>query len=310
MSRIGVYDLDWHFGHYKKKIFNLDLMKVFKYYWDKGDIVKFISPDDRDVGYYDAVYYFKDNPKLQIPDKVKMFSNCHLRGYGFYNKYIPLREDVFNTVPSFMPYELLDMHKKMEFLLNNIKIKSYIRLETEDYSHHNNMADLYYVADYDVFRLDNIGKLLDNKDAKYYLFWATGCDSREKYNEYKEFSNRIVNRRLQINFNYDYNFIFNNMEYRNIYPIFQKEETREQDLVSIIEAVRTVKKNNGQLFLVPGNDCPKKYQQLYTLLCSWALNRKHISFYDYCSAVEEKRKIYNAATIDDLELNKLLRTKI
>ena len=28
MARIGVYDLDWHYGFYKKKIFNLDLMKV------------------------------------------------------------------------------------------------------------------------------------------------------------------------------------------------------------------------------------------------------------------------------------------
>ena len=26
MARIGVYDLDWHYGFYKKKIFNLDLM--------------------------------------------------------------------------------------------------------------------------------------------------------------------------------------------------------------------------------------------------------------------------------------------
>ena len=25
MARIGVYDLDWHYGFYKKKIFNLDL---------------------------------------------------------------------------------------------------------------------------------------------------------------------------------------------------------------------------------------------------------------------------------------------
>lgn len=32
MAKIGVYDLDWHYGFYKKKIFNLDLMKVFNYY--------------------------------------------------------------------------------------------------------------------------------------------------------------------------------------------------------------------------------------------------------------------------------------
>lgn len=306
MARIGVYDLDWHYGFYKKKIFNLDLMKVFNYYWKKGDIVNFISPQDSDLNRYSAIYYFKDNPNLKLPNKIKITSNSYLRGYGFYNCYKSLRQDVLDTPPTFMPYEFLELPKTMEYLSNSIKKNSYIRLETEDYSFYKPDSKIIYIADYNAFRLDNLSNLLNDKDIKYYFVWPIICDSEECYESYKELTKKS-NRRLQINFTFDYDFIINNKGYNNIYPIYQREETKEQDLFNIVNAAISYKKEGLPLFLMTGDSDNRNF---YNQLVVWARYTKPISFYDFCSADEKKIKIYNAATLNNLELNKLLRTKI
>lgn len=159
---------------------------------EKGDIVNFISPQDSDLNRYSAIYYFKDNPNLKLPNKIKITSNSYLRGYGFYNCYKSLRQDVLDTPPTFMPYEFLELPKTMEYLSNSIKKNSYIRLETEDYSFYKPDSKIIYIADYNAFRLDNLSNLLNDKDIKYYFAWPIICDTEECYESYKELTKNQI----------------------------------------------------------------------------------------------------------------------
>lgn len=61
---LGLYDIDlWH-G--RKSVINLELMKIYNYYKQKGHIVIMMRPDE-DEGRFNKIIYFKDNPNTQIP---------------------------------------------------------------------------------------------------------------------------------------------------------------------------------------------------------------------------------------------------
>lgn len=78
-------------------------------------------------------------------------------------------------------------------------------------------------------------------------------------------------------------------------------------MFNIVNAAISYKKEGLPLFLMTGDSDNKNF---YNQLVVWARYTKPISFYDFCSTDEKKIKIYNAATLNNLELNKLLRTKI
>ena len=66
MASIYLYDIDLlHSTRFAPP--NLELMKVFNYHYQRGDIVKMGMPKENDLGRYNQIIYFKNNPKQAIP---------------------------------------------------------------------------------------------------------------------------------------------------------------------------------------------------------------------------------------------------
>jgi len=61
MAVIGLYDIDmWHRGRSGP---NLELMKTYNYYNNKGHKVIMMRPEE-DEGRYNKIIYFKENPRI------------------------------------------------------------------------------------------------------------------------------------------------------------------------------------------------------------------------------------------------------
>lgn len=53
------------------------------------------------VGRYTKIYYFKDNPTLALPQKLKISKKGKTLGYGFYGEAGLTNPDVIAAIPSF-----------------------------------------------------------------------------------------------------------------------------------------------------------------------------------------------------------------
>lgn len=275
---LGLYDIDlWHS---KKSYPNLELMKVFNYYYSKNCQVKFMRPTD-DEGRFSKIIYFKDSLKLQIPKSVNVYGEKKdIYGYGFYKSIIPLSPEIAATPPIYLPYDAWTNKLSSKSDYESMKHSSYIRLETNDFSDYKKDASRIYLADHDFFSLEQSKSFLEeySKNHKFCFVHMISAKSKEEAEQILKYSH-LLNRKLIIDFNYDEDFFYRFFD-KNI---FLKDARRENEtdancMLRFIKTILWYKKSGTHIYLpIPANE-----GKLWNYLYKWAKDYRNTnSYYEY-----------------------------
>jgi hypothetical protein len=151
MASIGIVDLDLWSNI--KSFPNLELMKVYNYYYNKNNIVRMVRPTDP-LTTFTHIYFFKENPNTSISKKINMrMDNKTLYGYGFYKKFFPLKNEISEVPPRYLPYDSFVERLANTKSYDTMKQSSYIRVENKDFTDYKPDRTNIYIADYDFIHL-------------------------------------------------------------------------------------------------------------------------------------------------------------
>lgn len=164
MGSFGLYDCD--FWHNQITVPNLELMKAFNYYYSRGDIVVFLSPQDS-FERFNKVIFFREYPSTKIPAKINLScENGERYGYGFYRKFEDLAEGQ-DASPIYLPYEMKEDKIKNPKAFNKYKRSSLIRLENQDFSDFKKDCNSIYLVDFLANQMPSFEDFVLNYKTKY-----------------------------------------------------------------------------------------------------------------------------------------------
>ena len=146
MASICLYDIDFLHGN-SYSFPNFELMKVFNYHYQKGNIV-ILGKKNEDFGRFNQVIFFKQSENLLIPKNLKLYGEKNqIYGYGFYGKFKELKEEYQNIPPNFLIYDIVEDKIKNIKSYNKLKKSSIIRLENNDMSFFFSERNNIYIVD-------------------------------------------------------------------------------------------------------------------------------------------------------------------
>lgn len=152
MATIGLYDID--FNHGTSFSLSLPLMKAYTGLMEQGHQVIMMKPYEN-TGRFNKIFYFKDSPRLAVPKKliIPTDKDTKMLGYGFYKTSNLSTQEIIESPPSFMPYDLCPAKIKNKPLYRSIKANSIIDWREKDFTGARAGAGKTYVNDRDF--LDN-----------------------------------------------------------------------------------------------------------------------------------------------------------
>ncbi len=277
---IGLYDIDfWKAGHYP----NLELMKIFHYYWNKGDIVNFLKPDERDLGRYSHIYYFKNNLKSKMPENIDS-SKSTFYGEGFYGEVPILKPEVAQLTPMYLPYDdYPEKYKKNKAKYRALKQGSYIRIETQDFADLKPEQKKIFFADSDLVKQEKALEFVEQyKDGHTFSFARGGGHrlySEEQFKEWLPYKNQFLNAAYDICFDFNEDFLIKYIGEKNInwLPIIVHKDSTETYILKLINLILWNKHLSNKPInfytVIPNNELIKK-------LLKWNTSKKQDCYYD------------------------------
>lgn len=154
MSTIGFYHMDlWHSS---AAVPNLELIKIYSYFYNKGDQVIMMKPQDN-IERFNCIYFFKDTQKpLGKEASLKLSVNRkELMGYGFFGKTEKLKPEIFNQPLNYSCYDAVSYKLSVKSKYNDIVKNSLVRIETEDYTDYKKDKNRIYICDNNLTSLPN-----------------------------------------------------------------------------------------------------------------------------------------------------------
>ena len=125
-------------------------MKVYNYLVKQGRYPKVMKKNEP-TSLYTQIFYFKENPRVKIPIKLKIDSDIGtFLGYGFCGNSGLKNPDVISTEPSFAPYDLNESFIRKKTLYKSIKSNSLVNWRDKDFSH--SKGDKYFINDYEFMK--------------------------------------------------------------------------------------------------------------------------------------------------------------
>lgn len=250
---IGFYDIDLH--HSPKTYPNLELMKIFNYYYQQGHKTVMMEPKSEE-GRFNKILYFKNSPSTVIPKNIYVNGeNKIIYGYGFYKKINKLKNEILQCKPLYLPYDIQqDKIKKKINHYQKIKRNSLIRFETNDYVDFKQKEQYIYVSDYNPLSFSDSYDYIKEHLKKYqFIFLNTILINDEnmfyKYKSIIPYFNQIT----ELNFNYSKDFFLDNYEYDILFIKDAKQNIKNtkiilwyksKDLVPSIRYYDKIKKDN------------------------------------------------------------------
>lgn len=133
MSSIGIYHIDlWHSAG---AVPNLELIKVYNYFYRRGDQVIMAKPQDN-LERFNQVFFFKDSKKPLGKDASAKINveNRVLMGYGFFGKVDKLEPEIFNQTLNYKCYDEVSYRLSNKTDYSNMAKNSLVRIETQDFT--------------------------------------------------------------------------------------------------------------------------------------------------------------------------------
>ena len=296
MASICLFDIDFLYG--SKFVPNLELMKVFNYYYQEGHVIN-LGQKKENLDRYNQIIFFKDSPHISVPRGLDLSGeNKQIYGYGFYNRFIPLSDKYTDMPPNYLCYDIFNENIKNLKKYENIKNGNLVRIENEDFSNFSQDKKTFYIVDRNFSKLDNAYSFIKEYYRNYqfeFLHQQRYYDKEtfEKFFPYVTASNRPI-----INFDFDINFFKKYYNEKVIFTIdFKEKETQKGLLKRIISMILFSKQNNHTLYLINDlkvNTITKKQFpliELLQLLVNWAASSKNISFYDFTYITDKNKSI-------------------
>lgn len=284
---IGLYDIDlWQSG---KGLPNLELMKVYNYYYTNGFTVKMLKPDDN-VSPFSKIYYFKENTNSLIPRKIKFNNRSTVLGYGVYNKMINLPSEMLDMPPDYSPYDALTYKIKSVSGVDydGLQKSSLVRFENEDFSDFSENKSRIISVDHNIISIPKIHNLLQKyKNYNIYLYNEPEIKTPEQLELFIRYS-EILHSRGKVCYNFSKEEFLNNYREKLIFKIFQNEnETDEGFMCRHVKLVLQYKKNN---LPYPYQFFEAKFQKgIYKEITKWFFVKTQQSFYNYSNSTIKKQ---------------------
>jgi hypothetical protein len=304
MASICLYDIDLlHSSGFAPP--NLELMKIFNYHNQLGDIVKMAMPNE-DFGRYNQIIYFKQSLKQKIPKNLQLSGeNIQIYGYGFYKKITPLKNEIALTPPSYLPY-----YGKIEEKIKNIRQfrmiekNSIIRVENNDFTGFKENCNNIYVADENFLYSFGAEDFINEYKLKYNIKFLHALVAKDEKTFEKFFSVAIRSgRQMVIDFQFSLDF-FKKYYYENVlFSSNRNDNEIVEDFLCRIVKMILFAKNEQKIIRFSPITYSKTELTLYPLLTlwkdliSWSRDCSQDSFYNF---YKNNRDIYK---LDDM-LNK------
>lgn len=300
MASICLYDIDfWHGQNFSPP--NLELMKVFNYYYKKGDLIKFGKPKEN-FDRYNQTIFFKSNPNTKIPKALNLAGeDKQIYGFGFFKEFSPLADKFSKIEPNYLPYDLEEDKIKNIKLYNHIKKNSLIRVENKDFSDFKKDCNTIYIADYDFLNLSNADDFIKQfkRDYNIKFLYPLITNNVEQFEKF--FSIAIIsNRRLVVNFKFTKDF-FKKYYYENIFfsaEPFECETNPSIYLQRILKMLLWAKNEQKSISFTSKtfNKIELKEKPLLSLsdyIYKWGYIKSDISCYDYLISVMDRDFLEN-----------------
>lgn len=297
---IGIYHIElWHLG---AAVPNLELMKIYNYYYQKGHKITMIKPKE-DLGRYDQIFYFKDNPNTILPKTFQFRKDRRqLLGYGFYKKTNILKPEIFSLPPLYYIYDPFTNKLKWKNEYERMKKNSYIRVETNDFVDFKPNANKIYIADNDFCLQEKALDFLEEYKQYSYFFLRPLKLSTKQLDKFARYSN-LLNRDLELT---DFNgaaFLEYSNETRIAFPYHQFK--KENDLNYTLRLVKM-----GLLQKYYGTAAPALASQttsqksINQKILKWIVDRNRLPMKEF---YKDDKEVQDLVLVGDSELRLLLR---
>ena len=185
MSTIGLYDID--FNHGSSFSISLPLMKAYAGLMEQGHQVIMMKPYEK-TGRFNKIFYFKDNPKLVVPQGliIPTDKDTRMLGYGFYKSSGLTVQEIIDTPPSFTPYDLCSSRIKNKTLYKSLKGNSIIDWREKDFTGAHAGAGRTYVLDRDFLDEPDWEEVFDHYDNDITFFHTIRSNDESKIMKFIE----------------------------------------------------------------------------------------------------------------------------
>lgn len=222
MATIGLYDID--FNHGPSFSISLPLMKAYNGLIKQGHQVIMMKPYEL-TGRFNKIFYFKDSPKLTVPKKLAIpDKEVKMLGYGFYKTSGLSTEEIINTPPSFVPYDLCSNRIKNKDLYNSIKSNSLVDWREKDFTGVRNGAGITYVYDRDFLSEPDWEELFDHFDNNIKFLHKIKSDNKYDNSQILKFIEKpYVGTEIIVHSGFDVDLMKKLDEYKGITYDYQDE---------------------------------------------------------------------------------------
>lgn len=289
---------------------NLELMKVFDYYYKRNEVVHVII-DTKNISHYRKIIVFKNSPTLKFPSEILANEKAEIYGYGFYWRFIPLDEKYQSSSPNFLAYfffsERILNIKKYEKIMDN----SIVRVENMDLTGFKPDRKMIYVADHNFIQLPNAKEFLIN----YKQYKIDFLEPLVVKNEQELFTFfpliKQSTRRIIIDFEWD-DILFD--LYKREKVLFNlPQRFLNGKFIYLCELIKLIlkEKNDNSTILfnyLQLEPTQKKmpYFQILQEVLKWGSNKNQKSFLEFCPEIERQHfKIF----LNNDELRILSKTR-
>lgn len=272
---IGIYDLDlWH-GY--KPMPNLELMQIYHYYYDMGETVMLLKPQES-VLPFSHIFYFKEYESTPIPRKLWLYEDKKsIIGAGFYGKVPNLKPEISCLSPQYDVYDAYCYKFKLPKPYEKLKQSSLIRVES------NNLADLtkrtidIYIADTNfLYTKDALYFLKNTPHHNFFFFHGLNAKDEQTALNFLKYAN-IFNREILIDFRFGEEFFLDNVKEKFLFNCDKREDEDELNYLLRITKMALVYKNCGKYF----RSVNLSTKPLAKEITTWARSSRRVSCYDF-----------------------------
>lgn len=269
MSTIGLYDMD--FNHGQGFCLSLPLMKAYRMFKERGDVVKMMSPYEK-TGRYNRIFYFKENPNLISPQKLILnLEKGSFHGYGFFGANI--KEETKSYDIDFAPYDLNSKRIKNLNLYKTIKNNSLIDWREKDFVNYHNKNSTIFVNDQNFMKNEDWDGIFSEFNNTIDFVHRINCESPEVFEKFKSLSKGKIGHLSKIIVPFKGNADFLSAYYNDANVCFSSDDITE---ILIAGLFCKTKFKTGIPFLAEfeGDGLLKK-------IASWAASKKILSFQEF-----------------------------
>lgn len=300
MSSIGLYHMDlWHSS---LAVPNLELIKVYAYFKNKGDQVVMIKPQD-ELDRFNFVYFFKDNTRpagKEASEKLSI-SNKKLIGYGFFGMVEKLKPEVFNQPLDYSCYDTVSYKLSVKNEYGNIIKNSLVRIETEDFTDYKKDKSRIYLADNNLANVPRATDFLQEYKQHRFTPLFTVRLNKNNVEDFMQYKNLFTDEFVADDFDADM-FKEYYLDRRLVFSLAARENETEFHYMKRLMVMGLIYKNAkltpSQRFLTSKNNAAAPIIQ-------WVLKNTQTPFIDYYADNKDiQTKILNAPA----ELRSLYKT--